>query len=76
MPGVFDPKRNSPLFDLETVRNTLTYIRDDMQRVPALERTAEHIAAALAEPRAAERRRLAPIPHCILKINSALRRKH
>jgi hypothetical protein len=62
VPGVFDPKRNAPLFDLETVRNTLTYIRDDMQRMPALERVAELIEAALAELWAAERRWLAPIP--------------
>lgn len=72
MPGVFDPKRSVPLFDLETVLNTLTYIRDDMQRVPALQPAAELIAATLAELRAVERR----LPHCILKINSPLRRKH
>ena len=76
MPGVFDPKRSVPLFDLETVRNTLTYIRDDMQRVPALQPAAELIAATLAELRAVERRRLALVPHCILKINAPLRRKH
>jgi hypothetical protein len=51
------------LFELETVRNTLIYLRDDMQRVPALERAAELIEATLAELQAAERRRLAPVPH-------------
>jgi hypothetical protein len=76
VPGVFDPIRSAPLFDLETVRNALIYIRDDMQRVPALERAAELIEATLAELRAVERRRLAPIRHCILKMNSASRRKH
>jgi hypothetical protein len=44
--------------------------------VPALEPVAELIEAALAELRAAERRWLAPIAHAILKINSALQRKH
>jgi len=76
VPGVFDPKRSAPLFDLETLRNTLTYIRDDTQRVPALARAAELIEATLAELRAVERRRLAPVPHGILKINTASRRKH
>ena len=33
--GPFDPKRNVPLIDLGTVRDTLAYIRDDFQRVPA-----------------------------------------
>ena len=67
MPGPFDPKRNVPLIDLGTVRDTLAYIRDDMQRVPALERAAELIDASLAEVQAAERRRLAPIPRSVLE---------
>ena len=45
-----------------------------MQRVPALQPAA--IAATLAELPAVERRRLALVPHGILKINSPLRRKH
>ncbi|HET6927380.1 MAG TPA: hypothetical protein VFI48_11070 [Hyphomicrobiaceae bacterium] len=56
------------MFDPETLRNTLTYIRADTQRVPALTRAAELIEATLAELRAVERRRLAPVPHGILKI--------
>jgi hypothetical protein len=76
VPGVCDPKRGAPLFDPETLRNTLTYIRDDTQRVPALARAAALIEATLAELRAVERRRLAPVPHGILKINTASRRKH
>jgi hypothetical protein len=74
--GPFDPKRNVPLVDLGTVRDTLTYIRDDFQRVPALERAAELIGAALAEVVAAERRRLAPIPHSVLETPLQPRRKH
>jgi hypothetical protein len=74
--GPFDPKRNVPLVDLGTVRDTLTYIRDDFQRVPALERAAELIDAALAEIRATERRRLAPIPRSVLDTQLLPRRKH
>jgi hypothetical protein len=62
-----------PLFDFATVRNTLAYIRDDKHRAPAPAR--ELIEATLAELLAVERRRLAPIPICILKINTASRRK-
>ena len=57
MQGPIDPKRNVPLIDLGTVRDTLAYIRDDLQRVPGLECAAELIASALAEVVAAERRR-------------------
>ena len=76
MPGPFEPKRNVPLVDLGTVRDTLAYIRDDLQRVPALERAAELIDAALSEIRAAERRRLAPIPLSILDTRLLPPRKH
>jgi hypothetical protein len=76
VPGPFDPKRNMPLIDLDTVRDTLTYIRDDLQRVRALERAAELIGAALSEIRAAERRRLAPIPRSVLDARLLPRRKH
>jgi hypothetical protein len=76
VPGPFEPKRNVPLIDLGTVRDTLSYIRDDLQRVPALERVAELIGAALAEMLAAERRRLAPIPRSVLDARLLSRRKH
>lgn len=75
MQGPFDPKRNVPLIDLGAVRDTLAYIRDDFQRVPALERAAE-LGAALAEVVAAERRRLAPIPRSVLETHLLPRRKH
>ena len=67
MQGTIDPRRNVPLIDLGTVRDTLAYIRDDLQRVPGLECAAELIASALAEIQAAERRRLAPIPRSVLE---------
>lgn len=76
MRGPFDPKRNVPLIDLGTVRETLAYIRDDLQRVPGLERAAELIATALAEVEAAERRRLAPIPRSVLEARLLARRRH
>lgn len=76
MRSSFDPKRNAPLIDLGTVRETLAYIRDDFQRVRALERAAELLSLALAEVEAAERRRLAPIPGSILDAARLLRPRH
>ena len=67
MQGPIDPKRDVPLIDLGTVRDTLAYIRDDLQRVPGLECAAKLIASALAEVVAAEGRRLAPIPRSVLE---------
>jgi hypothetical protein len=43
--------------------------------VPVLARAAELIEATLAELLAVERCQLTPIPHCILTINTAPRRK-
>jgi len=57
-----EPLRNTPhvpLVDLETIRETLVYIRDDIQRVPGLERAAEGLTTVLAEIAAAGHRRLA-----------------
>lgn len=76
MQNSFDPKRNRPLIDLGTVRETLSYIRDDFERVPALERAAEVLSLALAEVEAAERRQLAPIPSSILDSAILTRRRH
>ena len=76
MPGPFDPNRHVPLIDLGTVRDVLGCIRDDLQRVPALERAAELIGAAVAELQAAERRRLAPVPRSILDNRLLRSRKH
>jgi hypothetical protein len=76
MQGPFDPKRNVPPVDLGTVRDMLSYIRDDLQRVPALERAAELIGAALGEVQAAERCQLAPIARSVLEMRLQPRRKH
>ncbi len=76
MQGPFDPKRNVPLLDLGTVRDTLAYMRDDLARVPGLERAAELVSQALAEVDAADRRRLAPIPHSVLQARLLARRRH
>ena len=72
----FDPKRNAPLIDLGTVRDTLAYIRDDFERVPALARAAELIGVVLGEIEAAERRLLAPIPRSVVEMRLHPRRKH
>lgn len=69
-------KLNMPLVDLETIRETLLYIRDDMQRVPELEKAAEHLTLALGEVTAAERRRLAPVSSSIIDARFVPRRKH
>jgi hypothetical protein len=65
-----------PLVDLDTIRETLTYIRDDIQRVPGLEKVADRLTAALVEMAAAERRRLGPISHSVIDARLVLRRKH
>lgn len=65
-----------PLIDLGTLRETLAYIRDDIGRVPGLERASELIATAVAEIDAAERRRLAPLPRSLVEARSRLRRRH
>jgi len=39
--STFDPKRNTPLIDLGTVREMVAYIRDDLRRVPGLERATD-----------------------------------
>lgn len=70
------PKPGVPLVDFDTIRETLTYIRDDIQRVPGLEKAADRLTAALAEITAAERRRLAPVSHSIIDARLVLRRKH
>jgi len=69
-------KPNVPLVDLDAIRETLAYIRDDLQRAPGLDRAAEQLTAALAEITQAERRRLAPISGSIIDARLMLRRKH
>lgn len=69
-------KPQMPLVDLDTIRETLLYIRDDLQRVPGLERAAEKLTAALGELTAAERRRLAPLSQSVIEARFLPRRKH
>lgn len=76
MQGPHDPKRNAPLIDFGTVCDTLAYMRDDLQRVPGLERAVELIGSALCEVEAARRRRLAPIPRSVLGARWSVRRRH
>lgn len=38
-----------PVVDLHTVRDTLSYMKDDMQRVPGLEKVAAALQGALDE---------------------------
>lgn len=57
------------------LRETLAFIRDDLQRVPELERAAQLLSTALAEITTAERRRLAPIPLSIIDARWIRRRK-
>jgi hypothetical protein len=69
----FDAKPNAPLVDLGTIRETLAYIRDDLARVPGLERAAEMIGSALAELETHEGRRL---PRSILLAYLRPRNRH
>jgi hypothetical protein len=69
-------KPSVPLVDFDTIRETLAYIRDDLHRVPGLEKAADRLTAALAEIAAAERRRLGPVAHSFIDAKLVLRRKH
>ncbi len=50
------PRQRSwpPTINLATVRETLHYMKDDMQRIPGLEKAGEAIAKAIAEIENAE----------------------
>jgi hypothetical protein len=65
-----------PLVNLDAIRETLTYVRDDIRRVPDLERAAEHLTAALAEIADYESRRLSPLSQSRIEVRIPLRRKH
>lgn len=62
------PRSNSgqpswpPSMDLSTVRDTLTYMRDDMRRVAGLERVADALDDALIEIAVSEQNQPTPIP--------------
>jgi hypothetical protein len=69
-------KPSIPLIDLGAIRETLTYIRDDLQRAPGLDRAAERLTQALAEIAEAEQRRLGPVSRSLIDARLAFRRKH
>ena len=48
-----------PLIDLETVRDTLAYMHDDLKRVAGMERAAKALAEAIDEIAVADSRRQA-----------------
>lgn len=50
-----------PLLDLTTARETISYIEDDLRRVPGLEKAADALKAAIAEMETAERAQK-PVP--------------
>ncbi|MEO1207705.1 MAG: hypothetical protein AAFV45_15365 [Pseudomonadota bacterium] len=51
-----------PSLDLATVRDTLSYMRDDMRRIPALARAADALDDALVELTVAEQSEPAKLP--------------
>lgn len=51
-----------PTLDLTTVRDTLDYMRSDMQRVPGLERVAAALDDALIEIEVAEQQARPALP--------------
>lgn len=57
------PRRNPwpPTLDLATVRETLAYMHDDMNRVPGLERVASALETVLEEIETAERNAKPPV---------------
>jgi hypothetical protein len=75
MQGSSNRKRQIPAIDLATVREALAYIRDDLQRVPTLERAAEMLSTALAEIAAADRRQLASLPRSLIEARWLPRRR-
>lgn len=76
MDGPYHLRRGIPPINLGALRESLSYIRKDVARVPGLERAAELLQSALAELDAAERRQLAPFSRSLLDASWLSRRKH
>jgi hypothetical protein len=59
MPVFRTPPKNPrvPLLDLETVRDTLTYIHDDLKRTPGFEAASQRLDEAIAAIKTAEKNR-------------------
>lgn len=61
---MFRPDRKpsaTPMLDLATVRDTLSYMRGDIKRVPELAKAAEALDAAIKEIDAVRGRKAPPI---------------
>jgi len=71
--GPSDAKRNVPLVDLGTLKETLAYIRDDLQDLAGFERAAELVDSALKELKAADR---SGLPRSIIEANLRPRHRH
>jgi hypothetical protein len=65
----------STTLDLETVRETLAYIRDDLQRVSGLENATSALSLAVIEIDRAQRASQ-PIANSIIKSRFLRRRSH
>jgi hypothetical protein len=70
---VRQPRR--PLLDIDTLRETLIYMRDDLKRVPGYESTADALTVALQELDAAELRKQ-PIAIDILRARFLPAKRH
>jgi hypothetical protein len=71
--GPSDAKRNVPLVDLGTLKETLAYIRDDLADLAGFERAAELVGSALRELEAADR---SGLPRSIIEANLRPRHRH
>jgi hypothetical protein len=67
------PRR--PLLDLETLRETLIYMRDDLKRVPGFETTAAALTTAIQELDLADQRKQ-PIAIDILRARFLPAKRH
>ena len=65
-----------PALDLGTVRRTLTYIRDDIARVPGMERAADLLGSVIAEVDTAGRRHLVAPTRSLIDARGFQRRGH
>jgi hypothetical protein len=71
--GSSDAKRNVPLVDLGTLKETLAYIRDDLADLAGFERAAALVGSALEELKAAD---LSGLPRSIIDAKRRPRHRH
>jgi len=74
--GPFETRRSAGPIDLGTVRDILSVIREDLQRLPGLQLAAELLGCALDEIAMAEQRQTASIPRSVLDARFRPRRRH